>query len=169
MNMETFGRNLMEIIAERSLAMLRSTSADDVRRMMNGQVPAALSPSSERSTIGSFVTAAGAFVAGAAIGVGVTALYAPTSGDELRKKIGRGASDARKQAMQMGDDVRGRIDEARASIIQSVEHVGSAASLASPTPAPKRRRKSTKSSAMNGHAPHARAKKPPHGRPHHDA
>ena len=169
MNMQTFGRNLVEILGERGLAMLRQTSADDVRRLMNGQVPTSLSPSPAPSALGGLAVALGAFVAGAAIGVGVTALYTPTSGDELRKKLGRGALDARKQAMQLGDGVRGRLDEARASIVQGVEQVTTAVGLASPAPATARRRKSTKAHAMNGHAPHGRAKKSAHARAHHDA
>lgn len=165
MNMESFGRNLVEVLAERSLAMLRSTSADDVRRIVNGQMPSALAPSMGRPALGGFITVLGAFTVGAAIGAGVTALYSPTNGDELRKKLGRGALDARKQAMQLGGDVRGRLDEARASLVHGVEQVTTAVGLSAP--APKRARKSAKS--MNGHATHSRSKKSAHGRAHHDA
>lgn len=161
MNMETFGRSLVAILAERSLAMLRQTSPDDVRRLMNGHLPASLSPSG-RSALSGIATAGVAFAAGAAIGVGITALYAPTSGEDLRKKIGREAASARKQAMQIGGDVRERLDGARASIVHGVEQVTTAVGLAAPA-APKRRRSIKKASAMNGHASRSRSSRSAHG------
>jgi hypothetical protein len=102
MNLETFGRNLVDLLAERALDALRGATVDDVRRTLRGQLPA--SPAAAES--GHVGTTLGAFALGAAMGAGLAALYTPTSGEELRTKLSRGADDARARAMALGDTIR---------------------------------------------------------------
>lgn len=120
MNLRTFGQNLGQVVAERTLDLMRSTNADDVRRVMHGQMPRPNS-SAGTSMMGSIALGVGLFTLGAAIGAGVTALYAPTSGRDLRKRLGKNARDAQKQAMEMGSDVRHRLDDARTSIAEELD------------------------------------------------
>jgi hypothetical protein len=101
MNLETFGRNLVDLLAERALDALRGATVDDVRRTLRGQLPA--SPAAEGAHVG---TTLGAFAIGAAVGAAVAALYTPTSGDELRTKLARGVGDARVRAMALGETIR---------------------------------------------------------------
>ena len=153
MDLESFGRSLVEVVAQRALEALRTTKMDDVRRVMHGQFPAA-----EEGAPSSFVgigTALGAFAVGAALGVGLTALYTPTTGDELRKNIGRRVAGVRKQATA-------HLDEATSAIARGVEQLGTSgggSALAEPPARPKRK------ASTNGHGTH-RPKSVP---PRHDA
>jgi hypothetical protein len=152
MNLESFGHRLMEVVAQRALEALRTTKIDDVRRVMHGQFP--LAPEGAGPSFGAIGTAVGAFAVGAALGVGLTALYTPTSGPELRKSVSRRMASARKQGAA-------HLDEATSAIARSVEQLGatgSTSALAAASPSP--RRKAT----SNGHA--VRSKSVP---PRHDA
>lgn len=121
MDLPTYGRHLMELLAERSLEAIRGTSIDDVKQLVRGALP----ESEERSSAMSMLrvgAAVSAFAAGAAVGAGVTALCTPTTGPELRKKLSTSARDARKQAVEIGDAVRAGVEEARTSFVRGVEH-----------------------------------------------
>jgi hypothetical protein len=156
MDLQTYGRTLVEVLAERSLSALRGTSMDDLRRLLGSD---GASPTSE--PVARSGAALGAFAVGAALGAGLTALYTPTSGTQLRKKLTVSARDAQRQAMEIGNSVgtsvRAQLHEARASIAETVEQATAAAGLT--TVAPPRRASSRRSSSAgkrtNGHAKRA--------------
>lgn len=166
MNIENYGRQLLDVLAERSLQVLRSTKMDDVRRMVRGEVPdtlrAAIRP--DHSALSAVGAALGIFAVGAAVGAGITALTTPSSGPELRRQLQRGARDAtkqvRKEAKILRADVAHRLDDAKNTVAETlsngVEHVTTAVGLTSPAPTKKPRARARKT--MNGHAP-AHAKK----------
>lgn len=145
MDLPTYGRHLVELLAERSLEKLRGASLDDVRKLMNGGLP-----SSVRGTM-QVGAALGAFAAGAAVGAGITALTTPTTGPELRKKIAGSTRGARKQARQLGRSVRAHVEEARESIAHGVEQLVGAHDEASAQPAHPRSRGSNTKRRSNGH------------------
>ena len=140
MDLKTFGRNIGEVLADRSLQLVRSTSMDEIQRLVRGR-PA---PSTGASTMASVAIGLGVFTLGAAVGAGLTALYTPTTGPELRKQITRGARDARKQAKQLanevGSDVRHRFDDARTSLGDELQMMAGG----------RRAKRSTSRKALNG-------------------
>lgn len=140
MDMQNFGRDLVDILAKRSLEMLRDAKMSDVRDVVSGRI--LQRESSGMATAGAVI---GALVVGAAVGAGVTALLTPTSGPELRKRVVRTTNKARKQAMQMGDSVVRDIEH-QAHVL--VENASTAIGLASPSPAKR------KTSNGHTHAPH---------------
>jgi hypothetical protein len=156
MNLQTYGRNLMEVLAERSLSAIRGTSVDDVRRILTNAMPGRTHPAAQ---VGA---AMGAFAVGAALGAGLTALYTPTSGPQLRKKLTVSARDARKQAMEMGETVRAQVDDARTTLARGVGQVSTAVGLASPTPS----RRATKRRANGQTRPTRRPRASNHARAH---
>lgn len=137
MDLQTYGRHLAETLAERSLHAIRGTSMHDLRRLITEALPASMRP---QPVVSAGVTI-GAFAAGAALGAGLTALYTPTTGAELRKKLTTSARDATQQAVQLGESVRSRIDDARTTIATRAER---SASAGAPRKAEKRK--------SNGHA-----------------
>ncbi len=140
MNLQTYGRQLMEGLAERSLDAIRGTSSDDVRKLFGRTGHAA--------STGAFVGAAlGAFAVGAAVGVGLTALYMPTSGPQLRKRLSGRAREARKEARELSQTVRSRIGDAGSSIARGVEQATTSVGLSSPGP---RRKTTRRGSSANG-------------------
>jgi gas vesicle protein len=66
----------------------------------------------------------GSFLIGLAVGAGVALLLAPQSGEETRRRIGRGARDARERARDAADDLelraRHQVDRARGAVTDSV-------------------------------------------------
>jgi len=169
MNLETYGRQLLNVLAERSLTMLQSTSPEEVRRVLRGELPAVLSEraamterttSSEMSTLGVVGAALGIFAMGAAVGAGVTALTTSSTGPELQKRIRNTAQNVTKQARKEAQQLRAEVES---TITHGVEQVASAVGLTSP-PAPKSK---AKGKSMNGHTPPRRTKKSPSRRAAH--
>lgn len=109
MDLKTFGRHLGEVLAERTLNVIRSTNVEELRHAVQGATP-------ESRMLSSVAMGLGVFALGAVVGAGITALYTPTTGPQLRKRLGKGARDAQKQALEMGHDVRDRLDDARTSM-----------------------------------------------------
>lgn len=166
MNLETYGRQLLDVLAHRSLEVLRSTPMDDVRQLVRGEVPESLRLTPEpasRSTLANVGAALGIFAVGAAVGASITALTTPSTGKDLRKQLEKGARDAtkqvRKEAKSLRADVGHRLDDAKNNVSESLSHgleqVTTAVGITSP--APKKTRARARKT-MNGHAP-SRAKK----------
>jgi gas vesicle protein len=139
MDMQSFGRELLDVLAQRSLELIRNTKMSDVRDVVSGRFLR-----SEGAV--SIATAVGALALGAAIGAGVTALVTPTTGPELRKRVARTTRGARKQAMQLGESVAHQVEHA-------VESATTAIGLTSP--APKKRTTNGHAHAVNGRHRHA--------------
>jgi len=133
MDMQTFGRDLVEVLAHRSLELIRNTKMSDVRDVMSGRF---MRPETGVSKTGMTI---GALLFGAAIGAGVTALLTPTSGPELRKRVGKSTRAARKQAMELGQSMASEVEHAGHAL---VENATTAIGLTSPA----------KRKTMNGHA-----------------
>ncbi len=114
MDIKTFGRHLADVLAERTLNVIRSTNVAELRQAVQGRAP-------ESRMLSSVAMGLGVFALGAVMGAGLTALYTPTTGPQLRKRLGKGARDARKQALEMGSDVRDRLDDARTSMRAELE------------------------------------------------
>lgn len=148
MDMQQYGRELAQTLGHRSLELLRTATAGDVRNVVTGRF---LHPEAAGVSIWA---ALGAFAAGAAIGAGVTAFLTPTTGPELRKQVARSTRDARKQAMQLGESMATQVDHARHAVMDGVESATTAIGLTSPSP--KRRH----SNGHNGHALSTRTKRP---------
>jgi gas vesicle protein len=169
MNLENYGRQLLDVLADRSLEILRSTQIDDVRRVVRGELPASLTeraPSTDMSTLGMVGAALGIFAAGAAVGAGVAVLTTPSTGPELRQQIEKVTRDAnkkvRKEAKQLRKEVEQRVDGAKSSVMEGMEQVTTAVGLTSPPTKSTAQRK-----AMNGHTGPRRTKKAPSRRAAH--
>jgi hypothetical protein len=154
MDFPTYGRNLVELLAERSLEALRGTSLDDVKQLVRGAMP-----EHERGGTMSLLrvgAAMSAFAAGAAVGTGVTALCTPTTGPELRNKITSSARGARKQASEIGEAVRAGVEEARSSFVRGVEEATS--SVAPSQPHTRRKRAAAAGSSARRSSPRGAAR-----------
>jgi gas vesicle protein len=147
MDMQNFGRDLVDILAKRSLEMLRDAKMSDVREVVSGRI---LQRESSGMGAGTMI---GALLVGAAVGAGITAFLTPTSGPELRKRVVKTTNKARKQAMQMGDSVVRDIEHQAHTL---VENASTAIGLASPAPA---KRKANGHAHANGHATNGHARK----------
>lgn len=99
MDLSTFGKQLLDILAQRSLEALRNARIEDVREVMGVRPMPARPPAGSTVSIGATV---GALLVGAAIGAGLTALLTPTSGPELRARIAGSASHTRRSTTTRG-------------------------------------------------------------------
>lgn len=143
MDMQSFGRELAQVIGARSLELLRNATMGDVRDVVTGRF---LRP---QTTAVPVVGALAAFVAGAAIGAGLTAFLTPTTGPELQKRVARSTRGARKQAMELGEAMASQVDHARHAVMESVDHASTAIGLKAPAV---KRRASNGAHAANGRA-----------------
>ncbi len=128
MDMQTFGRELADVLAQRSLEVLRKADMSDVREAVTGRF---LRPEGGTVTVG---TAIGALVVGAAVGAGLTALLTPTTGAELRKRLAKTTRGARKQAMDLGESIASEVGHAGQALIERVESASTAIGLAAAKP-----------------------------------
>ncbi|MBN8611963.1 MAG: YtxH domain-containing protein [Deltaproteobacteria bacterium] len=156
MDIQTYGKDLVDIFAQRSLEALRNARMEDVREIVSGRVFRA-----QRTF--SMGTALGALAVGVAIGAGITALVTPTSGPELRKRVARSTKNAGQRLSSMGTRVVSEMKSAGRAIEETVERTVDLASTtldAAPMPA-KRRAKATKRLAKK-----SAVKRPAAGHPH---
>lgn len=152
MDMQSFGRELVEVLAQRSLEALRTTRLDAVRDVVSGR---ALHPTSRAATAGMTI---GALLVGAAIGAGVTALLTPTSGPDLQKRIARSTRGARRRAAELGETITHGVEDAGEAIMHSVESASTAIGLASPaSSSSKKRLANGQSHGTSSHGKRARA------------
>lgn len=118
MDMQKFGQNLLDLAAERTLSVMRSTSADDIKKLVTGgygeirrlagdPLPGAGSP---------LLGAAAAFTVGAALGAGIVAIATPVSGTELRQSVVDRVASLRENVMGLGRSLSGEIDRARSAL-----------------------------------------------------
>jgi gas vesicle protein len=143
MDMQSYGRDLVDLLAKRSLEVLREAKMSDVRDVVSGRI-LQREASSGVATAGAVTLA---LVVGAAVGAGLTAFLTPTSGPELRKRVVKTTTRARKQAMQMGDQVVRDIEREAHSLVETAT---SAIGIASP--APVKRKTNGHAHLSNGHA-----------------
>jgi len=138
MDMQTFGRDLVEALAQRSLELIRTTKMDDVRNVVSGRFLRPETSMSAGMTIG-------ALLVGAAVGAGVTALLTPTSGPELRRRVTKSTRIARKQAMELGQSMASEVEQAGHALIEN-------ATTAIGLSAPAKRKMTNGHAHTNGHA-----------------
>ncbi len=125
MDMQTYGKDLVDILAQRSLDALRTTHMPDMREVLSGRIFR-----TEPSV--SVAAAVGVLVAGVAIGAGIAALVTPTSGPDLRKRFARSTKSAGSALSSMGTRMVGRLTRAGRAVEHSVERSMESMSAASP-------------------------------------
>jgi len=114
MDLQTYGKDLVDILAQRSLEALRNTHMPDMREVLSGRIFR-----TEHSV--SVGAAVGALVAGVAIGAGIAALVTPTSGADLRKRFTRTTKSAGSTLSSMGARLLGQVTRAGRAVEHSVE------------------------------------------------
>lgn len=133
MDMQSFRRDALELVARRSLDLLREMNPSNLRQLaMHTFLP-------KPSPIVPIAAAIGGLVVGAAIGAGIVAFTTPVSGPVLRKKVATQGRHARARAMELGD-------EARSAIEEQVTSASTALGIAAPKKAKRAAR------VMNGHS-----------------
>ncbi len=113
MDIPTFGKDLVDILANRSLGALRITQVRDPREVLGGRI--------FRPEPGPGIgTTIGALVVGVGIGAGVTALLTPVSGPELRKRVARSTRSAHQQLSTVSSSLAEQLERAGRAIERSV-------------------------------------------------
>jgi gas vesicle protein len=124
MDMQSFRRDALELVARRSLDVLRDLRPAHLRQMaMDAFIP-------KPSPMIPIAAALGGLVVGAAIGAGVAVLTTPVSGPVLRRKVATQTRRARARAMSMTDDAGRALQE---------QMTNASTALGISSPAPKRR------------------------------
>ena len=95
MDLQTFGRNVLDLLADRALTALRTASYDGVCRLAAVPARPPQAPSGSLS----------AFAAGAVLGAGFAALTTPVTGSELRQHLIGATQAARRSAADLGGSV----------------------------------------------------------------
>lgn len=126
MDIQSYGKDLLDTLAQRSLDAIRSARLPDMRDVLSGRAFRA-----ERSV--SVGAAIGVLLAGVALGAGVTALVTPTSGPDLRKRMARSTKNAGVALGSVTTRMQGGVKRARRALEQGMERTVESVSAASPT------------------------------------
>jgi gas vesicle protein len=105
MDMQSFRREALDLVARRSMDVLREFNPSHLRQLAMATFLPKPSP------IVPIAAAIGGLVVGAAIGAGVAVFATPVSGPVLRKKVVTEGKRARARAMELSEDATRAVQE----------------------------------------------------------